>query len=58
MFTFFTNPLCLKQDDFKVTLRGERKGSKDYIKVNLLAYSIWCILSFSNQAFRDQVITS
>ena len=29
MFTFFTNPLlCLKQDDFKITLRGERKVVK------------------------------
>ena len=37
MFTFFTNPLlCLKQDDFKITLRGERKGSKDCIKVSLV----------------------
>ena len=38
MFTFFTNPLlCLKQDDFKITLRGERKGSKDCIKVSLVS---------------------
>ena len=37
MFTFFTNPLlCLKQDDFKITLSDERKGSKDYIKVSLV----------------------
>ena len=29
------NPLlCLKQDDFKITLRDERKRSKDYIKVS------------------------
>ena len=33
MFTFSTKPLlCLKQDDFKITLKYERKGSKDYIK--------------------------
>ena len=33
----FTNPLlCLKQDDFKITLRDERKGSKNYIKVSLV----------------------
>ena len=37
MFTFFTNPLlCLKQDDFKITLKDERKGTKDYIKVSLV----------------------
>ena len=34
---FFTNPLlCLKQDDFKITLRGKRKGSKDCIKLSLV----------------------
>ena len=36
-FTFFTNPLpCLKKADFKITLRGERKVSKDFIKVSLV----------------------
>ena len=31
----FQNPLlCLKQDYFKITLRDERKGSKDYMKVS------------------------
>ena len=35
MFTFFRNPLlCLKQDDFKITHRDERKHTKDYIKVS------------------------
>ena len=37
MFTFFSNPLlCLKQDDFKITQRDERKDTKDYIKVSLV----------------------
>ena len=37
MFTFFSNSLpCLKQDDFKITQKDERKGTKDYIKVNLV----------------------
>ena len=37
MFTFFINPLlCLKQDNFKIPLRDERKGNKDYIKVSLV----------------------
>ena len=37
MFTFFrTLLLCLKQEDFKITLRDERKGSKDYVKVSLV----------------------
>ena len=43
MFTFFTNPLlCLKQDDFKITLKDERKGSKDYNKVSLVKKSLFC----------------
>ena len=30
----FSNPLlCLKQDDFKITQRDGRKGTKDYITV-------------------------
>ena len=42
MFTLFTNPLlCLKQDDFKITLKDERNGSKDYMKVSLV-YKIAC----------------
>ena len=37
MFTFFSNSLlCLKQDDFKITQRDERKDAKDYIKVSLV----------------------
>ena len=37
MLTFFANPLlCLKQDDFKITLRGGRKDSKYCIKVSLV----------------------
>ena len=103
MLSFFTNPLiCLKQDDFKITLRDEGNGSKDYIKVSLVlkiafwfeilaitedqpiilllnlylllyfskqpilsgrkfcvgsdVYSIWCIFTFPNQAFLDQVM--
>ena len=43
MFTFFTNRLlCLKQDDFKITLRDERKDSKDYIKVSLVLKIAFC----------------
>ena len=35
--TFFSNPLlCLKQDDFKIAHRDERKDTKDYIKVSLV----------------------
>ena len=37
MFTFFSNPLLsLKQDDFKITHRDERKDTKDYSKVGLV----------------------
>ena len=33
----FLQPIALsKQDDFKVNLRGETKGSKDCIKVSLV----------------------
>ena len=32
----FRNPFCLKQDDFKITQRDERKDTKDYIKVSLV----------------------
>ena len=28
--------IFLKQDDFKITLKDERKGSKDHIKVSLV----------------------
>ena len=43
MFTFFINPLlCLKEDDFKITLRDERIGSKNYIKVSLLSKIAFC----------------
>ena len=37
VFTFFTNPLlCLKQDDFKITLSDDKKVGKNYIKVSLV----------------------
>ena len=33
----FQQPLlCLKQDNFKITHRDERKDTKDYIKVSLV----------------------
>ena len=43
MFTIFSNPLlCLKQDDFKITQRDERKDTKSYIKVSLvLKIAFW-----------------
>ena len=38
MFTYFSNPLlCLKQDDFKITQKDERKDTKDYVKVSLVS---------------------
>ena len=44
MLTFFSNPLlCLKQGNFKITQTDERKGSKNYIKVNLVLKLASCL---------------
>ena len=49
-----TNPLLsLKQDDFKITVRGERKGGKDCIKVSLVKknrFLVWVISHYTRSA--------
>ena len=42
VYIFHQTMLCLKQDDFKITLRNERKVRKDYIKASLVRKIAFC----------------